>query len=230
MSPGGPLNLGPFEDLDRLALAQLHDRLLPARAAAADEAAPLRLRAHLDDVDGLHLDVEERRELLAPRLEKSRCTFRRRLGESRVVDQPERACLGVAGERCPKRSLPRLPVHLDVEVRPRQKRRAAAGPLRSAGRARPGPTRALLAPRLAAAAGYESAGLDAVSAGALRILLGAHRLMDEVRLDLGAEDGRLQRRVLGLLTGGIENRSLRSRHDPPPGSRRSRSSGREPRP
>src|SRR5215211_6945647 len=52
-------NLGSFEDLDRLALAQLHDRLLPARPAAADHPAPFRLRADLDDVDGLNLDAEE---------------------------------------------------------------------------------------------------------------------------------------------------------------------------
>src|SRR5829696_8043497 len=59
MLPGAPLNLGPFEDLDRLALAELDDRLLPAGLAAADHPAPLRLRPDLDDVDGLHLHVEE---------------------------------------------------------------------------------------------------------------------------------------------------------------------------
>src|SRR5918993_324702 len=59
MLPGGPLDLGPFEDLDRLALAELHDRLLPARLASADHPAPLGLRPDLDDVDRQHLHVEE---------------------------------------------------------------------------------------------------------------------------------------------------------------------------
>src|SRR5215207_8057904 len=59
MLPGGPLNLGPFEDLDRLALAELDDRLLPAGLATADHPAPLRLRPDLDDVDGLDLHLEE---------------------------------------------------------------------------------------------------------------------------------------------------------------------------
>src|SRR5215210_651698 len=59
MSPGGPLHLRSLEDLDRLALAELDDRLLPAGPPAAHETAPLRLRPDLDDVDGLNLDAEE---------------------------------------------------------------------------------------------------------------------------------------------------------------------------
>src|SRR6266704_2670976 len=59
MSPGGPLNLSPLEDLDRVALAELHDRLLPARAPALDVVAHLRLRRHLDDVHRHDLDAEE---------------------------------------------------------------------------------------------------------------------------------------------------------------------------
>src|SRR5215475_9591634 len=59
MSPGDPLNLRPLEDLDRLALAQLDDGLFPAGPTAARHAAPLRLRADLDDVDALHLHAKE---------------------------------------------------------------------------------------------------------------------------------------------------------------------------
>src|SRR5438105_6501983 len=53
------LDLGSLEDLDRVALAHLDDGLLPAGLRAAVEAAPLRLRLHLRDVDALDLHVEE---------------------------------------------------------------------------------------------------------------------------------------------------------------------------
>src|SRR5947208_2432526 len=59
MSPGGPLNLSPLEDLDRVTLAELHDRLLPAWAPALDVVAHLRLRRYLDDVHRHDLDAEE---------------------------------------------------------------------------------------------------------------------------------------------------------------------------
>src|SRR5207253_9511768 len=55
----GHLELSPLEDLDRVAGAQLHDGLLPAGARAAEHAAPLRLRLHLDHVDAPHLDLEQ---------------------------------------------------------------------------------------------------------------------------------------------------------------------------
>src|SRR5215217_3969404 len=61
-------NLGPLEDLDRLALAQLHDRLLPAGPAAADHPAPLRLGTDLDDVDRLDLHPEELLDRLPDRV------------------------------------------------------------------------------------------------------------------------------------------------------------------
>src|SRR5207342_3637661 len=48
-----------FEDLDLVALAQLDDRLLPARPTTLDEPAALRLRLHLDDVHARHLHLEE---------------------------------------------------------------------------------------------------------------------------------------------------------------------------
>src|SRR5207253_7411283 len=53
------LDLGSFEDLDGVALADLDDRLLPARLRAADRAATLRLRADVRDVHVLDADVEE---------------------------------------------------------------------------------------------------------------------------------------------------------------------------
>src|SRR5436190_6781201 len=51
--------LGSFEDLDRLAGPDLHDRLLPAGLAALDEPTALRLRADLDDVHALDVHVEQ---------------------------------------------------------------------------------------------------------------------------------------------------------------------------
>src|SRR4029450_3297367 len=51
--------LRPAEDLDRVAGAQLHDGLLPARPRASVQAAPLRLRLHLEDVHALDLHVEQ---------------------------------------------------------------------------------------------------------------------------------------------------------------------------
>src|SRR6187551_3560596 len=56
---GEPLDGGPLEDLDLVALAQLHDGLFPARLRALVVAAPLGLGLHLDDVHALDLDVEE---------------------------------------------------------------------------------------------------------------------------------------------------------------------------
>src|SRR5438445_11688637 len=47
------------EDLDRVALAQLHDRLLPARPLPAVRTTALRLRLHHQDVHPLDLDVEQ---------------------------------------------------------------------------------------------------------------------------------------------------------------------------
>ena len=60
--------------------------------------------------------------------------------------------------------------------------------LRCADRPGAGAAGALLAPRLRAAAGDEAAGLGAARSGAARVQLRAHRLVDQVRLHLGAED------------------------------------------
>src|SRR6476646_8340996 len=59
MSSGGPLNLCPLEDLDRVAFLQLDDRLLPAGARPLAVVAHLRLRRDLDDVDRSDLDAEQ---------------------------------------------------------------------------------------------------------------------------------------------------------------------------
>src|SRR5436190_7092275 len=54
-----PSGLGSLEDLDRLAGLDLDDCLLPAGLAALDEAAALRLRADLNHVYALDVDVEQ---------------------------------------------------------------------------------------------------------------------------------------------------------------------------
>src|SRR5512132_1900188 len=59
MSSGGALNLSPLEDLDRVALGELDDRLLPAGARALAVVPHLRLRRDLDHVHRDHLDAEE---------------------------------------------------------------------------------------------------------------------------------------------------------------------------
>src|SRR5579875_1518642 len=51
--------LRSLEEVDLVAGLQLDDRLLPAGAAAAVDAAPLRLRLHLDDVHAHDLDLEQ---------------------------------------------------------------------------------------------------------------------------------------------------------------------------
>src|SRR5439155_26957510 len=55
----GMLCVDPLEDLDRVAGAELDDRLLPAGLVPALQTAALRLRLHLGDVHAQHLDVEE---------------------------------------------------------------------------------------------------------------------------------------------------------------------------
>jgi len=69
---------------------------------------------------------------------------------------------------------------------------------------------ALLAPRLRAAAGDEPTALRTARSRTLLVQLRAHGLVHEVLLDLGAEDGVVQRDVLGLLAGLVEERCLRN--------------------
>src|SRR3954447_12651425 len=50
---------GPFEELDRVVLVQLDDRLLPLARAPCGEAAPLRLGADVDGAHVLHAHAED---------------------------------------------------------------------------------------------------------------------------------------------------------------------------
>jgi hypothetical protein len=103
----------------------------------------------------------------------------------------------VIGERRPQRGAPRLAVDLDVEAaRAGWEGDAAARELRRADRALAGAAGALLAPRLRAAAGHESAALRCAGALTVRVQLGAHGLVHERCLHLGAEDGLVERDVL----------------------------------
>src|SRR5205814_3469941 len=90
---------------------------------------------------------------------------------------------------------------------------AAALELRRADRAGACAAGALLAPRLRAAAGDHPAALRLRRAGAAGVRLGAHGLVDEMRLHLGGED-RLVEGVLLLGALHAEHRCLRSCHQP----------------
>src|SRR5262249_37649955 len=96
---------------------------------------------------------------------------------------------GVARERRLERRLDDLAVDLLLE-RARHLREGvpATLELRRADRALAGAARALLAPRLRAAARDHAAALRLRGAGAARVRLRANRLVDEMRLHLGAED------------------------------------------
>ena len=115
-----------------------------------------------------------------------------------AVDERERLVADVVRERAGERGAADLAVHLDVEAaHARRERDAAAREVRGADRALAGAAGALLAPRLGAAAGDEPAGLGATGARAMRVQLRAHDLVHDVPLELGAEDGCLERGALG---------------------------------
>ena len=122
----------------------------------------------------------------------------------------ERAVGRVVGERGAHRRPVRLAVHLDHEA-PRLgcERDAAAGELRRADRAGPRPTRAFLPPRLPATTGDHAAALGGLGAGPLSVQLGAHGLVHEMRLDLGAEHGLVEREVASGVALGVEHRCAR---------------------
>src|SRR5581483_6226990 len=124
-------------------------------------------------------------------------------------EHAERARGRVVAERRPQRGAERLAVDLDGEVaRAGREDHAAAGELRRADRALARAAGALLAPRLRAAARDEPAALRAARALPGRVQLRAHGLVHEVRLDLGAEDGLVERDV--LLLRAAEHGCLRS--------------------
>src|SRR6185503_19416076 len=90
-----------------------------------------------------------------------------------------------------------LAVDLDLEAaHPGRERDAAARELRRADRALAGAARALLAPRLRAAARDEPAALRAAGPATRGVELRADCLVDEMRLHLGLEDLCVEREVL----------------------------------
>src|SRR5207245_2836698 len=93
---------------------------------------------------------------------------------------------------------------LDERARRLRERVAAALELRGADRALARAAGALLAPWLRATAGHEPAALRRGCPGTLRVQLGAHSLVHEVRLDLDREHRVVERHVLGLLAARIE--------------------------
>src|SRR5436305_3947363 len=116
----------------------------------------------------------------------------------------------MVAERGAQRGAGGLLVHLEREVARRGREGdAAARDLRRADRSLAGTSRSLLAPRLRAAAGDEPAALRCPRALAASIQLRAHGLVHEVRLDVGAEDGLVER---DLLLRASEERCLRSCH------------------
>src|SRR5215218_8132017 len=123
------------------------------------------------------------------------------LGRGRVegaaVDERERLVADVIREGAPQSRAAHLAVDLEVEAaHAGRERDAAAREVRGADRALARTAGALLAPRLGAAARDEPTSLGATGARAMRVQLGAHDLVHDVLLELGAEHGRLERRAL----------------------------------
>ena len=134
-----------------------------------------------------------------------------------VVFPPSMRSFDVKVNRKVRRSALRgalgLAIHLHLErAHPRREDDAAAFPLRRAGRALARAAGALLPPRLRAAAGNHATALRAARAGAALVQLRAHRLVDEVQFHVGGEDRLLQRDVLRLLAGRVEQRCFGRGH------------------
>src|SRR5262249_34467007 len=182
--------------------------------ARADHGDALQIAEALREVRLLGERDEHRRRLGAPRLDEDARLLGGRRIELRSVDDGERPLLRMRSERGAQRGLLRLPVHLLHErARGLRERVTAAGELRRADRALAGAAGALLAPRLRAAAGDEPAALRRGRSGTLRVLLGANRLVHEVRLHLGRKHGLVERDILRLLAVASEKRCVDS-HQP----------------
>src|SRR5262249_11862802 len=145
----------------------------------------------------------DRRGGLPPRLEKLGGLLGRRRIERVAGDEPESAGLGVIAQRGAERGARSLAAHLEREVAGgrREGWRAARAP-RGADRALAGAPSALLAPGLRAAAGHEATALRSTRSLPARVQLRSHRFVHEVRLDLGGEDGLVER---DLLLGAAED-------------------------
>src|SRR6476659_4685523 len=103
-----------------------------------------------------------------------------------------------------------LAVHLDLEVAGRRwEGDAATGPLRCACRPCARASGALLAPRLRSPSGDEPTALGRTRPLAGGVHLRAHCLVHHVRLQLRREHGFLERHVLGLLAGRVEQGCFR---------------------
>src|SRR3954453_11526735 len=197
---GGEDRIGPDECAD-LELGRVEDE----DALEVAEGLPDRLFLRLGD--------DDERELLPPGADELGSGPGRRLGEGRSVDDGECRAAGVVAQRTTQGGLARLAVDLEREAaRLRGEGDASAGPLRSSGRARAGAARSLLAPGLGTPAGDEPAALGRPRAGTSRGALGAHGLVDEVRLHVGAEDLGREGHVLRLLPGAVEERCFRGCH------------------
>src|SRR4029453_8609634 len=201
-SGGGSCGTSPLHVLER-GLADEErarpDDGRPLELGRRDHQHPRKVAERLDYLLVVLSDNEQNRQVLAPSRKELSGLFGRRLRESRSVEHGKRSPCGVIGEGSAEGRLAGLAIDLDREVRARLERVATARPLRGARGAGPGATGALLAPRLPSAAGDEAAALERAGSGAVGVQLRAHRLVDEVRLDVGAEDRFLEGGVLGLL-------------------------------
>src|SRR5439155_17960342 len=156
---------------------------------------------------------DDDRAVLSPRGEEVSRELRRGGVEARAVEHAERSVGRVRGQRAAQRGTPCLAVHLHLEVAiARRERDAAAGPVRRARRPGACSTRALLAPGLGAAPGHEPTRLRAARRRALLVQLRPYGLVHEMRLQLGGEDRLLERHVLRLLAGGVQQRCLGGGH------------------
>src|SRR5262249_37184823 len=155
---------------------------------------------------------DDQRRLLAPCLDERSRILRRRLVERIVGKNSERSLVRVGRECGTEGGLALLAVDLVAEARLHGARHPAAAPVGAPRRTGAGPASTFLAPRLRAAAGDESPALDRAGRGPVGAELGAHCLVDEMRLHLGAEDALVERQVLRLLAGAVEYGSLRRRH------------------